>query len=162
MDRVSPSEVMSNVSVITVEWFQETHFANKLHRHDSHPILHVGNDIALPTILAHSVRAQNPNARIIHCTDSDTPAVRAADEVRRMDGDTGYLMVYRLQCFSRLGLTEPAIYPDTDMICVTPLDPKTLLDRSDTAVCERNYEVGEMFRTDHPHPDLTRRGWTFS
>lgn len=123
--------------------------------------LHVGDNTTLPTILAHSIRAQNPNARIIQCTDPDTPAVKGADEVRRFDGDTGRLMVCRLECFSRLGLTEPAIYLDTDMICVAPLDPETFLDGFDAAVCERNYEGGKMFRIDHPHPDLTRRGWTF-
>jgi len=124
--------------------------------------LHVGNDTAQPTILAQSIRAQNPDARIIQCTDPETPAVHGADEVKRLDGNTEHLMVYRLQCFSKLGLTELAIYLDTDMICVAPLDPVTLLDGFDAAVCERSYENDEMFRTDHPHPDLTRHGWTFS
>lgn len=124
--------------------------------------LHVGNDTALPTILAQSIRAQNPNARIIQCTDSDTPSVKGADEVIRIDGDTGRLMVFRLECFSRLGLHEPALYLDTDMICVAPFDPENFLDGLDVAVCERDYEGDELFRTDHPHPDLNRQGRTFS
>ncbi|MBT3305176.1 MAG: hypothetical protein HN377_01705 [Alphaproteobacteria bacterium] len=124
--------------------------------------LHVGNDTDLATILVQSIRAQNSNARIIQCTDSETPSVNGADDVIRIDGDTGHLMVFRLQCFSQLGLEETALYLDTDMICVAEISPETFLDGCDAAVCERDFEKDALFRADHPHPDLTRQGWTFS
>ncbi|MBC8337673.1 MAG: hypothetical protein H8E39_03185 [Alphaproteobacteria bacterium] len=124
--------------------------------------LHVGDDTDLPEILSRSIRAQNPNARIIQCTDSETPDVKGADEVSRHDGNPEMMMTFRLQAFSRLRLREPALYLDTDMICVAPIDPMDIIDGRDAAVCERSYERDELFRTDHPHPGLTKRGWTFS
>ena len=102
--------------------------------------LHVGQESLLPGILTRSIRARDRNARIIQCSDSGSPAVALVDDSRRFDGDADKLMTFRLRCFAELGLTEPALYLDTDMMLLRPVRVDELLDDCDAALCRREFE----------------------
>jgi hypothetical protein len=101
--------------------------------------LHVGEDATFPTILCRSLRANNPNAQIIQCSDSDTSAVEGVDEVVRFDGNTENLMFFRTAAYARLAFIGPTLFLDTDMICIDSVDPNRALDDGDAAVCLREY-----------------------
>jgi len=106
---------------------------------------HVGPDISQPMMLAHSIELRNPGARIIQCTDHETPEVPRATEVRRAGCDVSKLMIARLEGFAELGLTEPAIYLDTDMLVLTPIEPKQLLGDKTALLCKRSFNLGGAF-----------------
>ncbi len=108
--------------------------------------LHVRNKLAgdqaiFPIILVRSLRQQNPKARIVQCTDADTKEVAGVDEVVRVNSDAENLVLFRLECFA--GIIEPAMFLDTDMICVRPIDPATTLGSDDVALCARNYDLNK-------------------
>lgn len=106
--------------------------------------MHVGPQLYLPRVLAASIRHFVPDARIVQCTDGRTPGVEGVDEVRRIDGDPRHLMEFRLRSFSGLGLDVPALYLDTDMFLMGPVDPAGILGDCDAAVCEREFQTDEM------------------
>jgi len=101
--------------------------------------LHVGNDISFPTLLVRSIRVSNKDAVIYQCSDLDSPAIAGVDHISRVSGNAKNLMTFRLQAFSELNLTAPAIYLDTDMLVVAPLDVKDLLGGNDVALCQREF-----------------------
>jgi lipopolysaccharide biosynthesis glycosyltransferase len=101
--------------------------------------LQVGNSIE-PTILVKSIRKVMPGARIIQCSDKDTSAVDGISEIFRVEGDINNLMTLRLQAFSALGLASTAIYLDTDMVVLRPLDVDFLIGGADAVVCERSFD----------------------
>jgi hypothetical protein len=101
--------------------------------------LYVGDTTELPTILVRSIRAVDPAAKIIQCSDLVTPAVEGVDRVARLDGDTSRLMTFRLQSFADLAIAEPAMYMDADMVCVRRIDPGLVLGDAQVAVCRREY-----------------------
>jgi hypothetical protein len=89
---------------------------------------HVGEDIAMPTAMVFSIRRHNPDATIVQVSDERTPAVPGASRVFVTRGSRQYLMQWRTNAFAELGLTEPAMYMDTDMIVRHPLNPAVLLE----------------------------------
>jgi hypothetical protein len=89
---------------------------------------HVGEDIAMPTAMVFSIRRHNPDATIVQVSDERTPAVPGASRVFVTRGSRQYLMQWRTNAFAELGLNEPAMYMDTDMIVRHPLNPAVLLD----------------------------------
>src|SRR5712671_1018179 len=101
--------------------------------------LHVGNDNSFPTLLVRSIRVSNKDAVIYQCSDLDSPAIAGVDHISRVSGNAKNLMTFRLQAFSELNLTAPAIYLDTDMLGVAPLDVKDLLGGNDVALCQREF-----------------------
>lgn len=101
--------------------------------------LYVGDTTELPTILVRSIRAVQPAARIIQCSDPVTPAIEGVDQVARADGDISRLMTFRLRSFADLALAEPALYLDADMVCVRSIDPGLVLGDAQVAVCKREY-----------------------
>jgi hypothetical protein len=88
---------------------------------------HVGDDIAMPTAMVFSIRAHNPDATIVQVSDHQTPAVPGVSRVFVTQGNRQYLMQWRTNAFAELGLTEPAMYMDTDMIVRHPISPSALL-----------------------------------
>lgn len=112
----------------------------------------VGNSLE-PRILVRSIRKVMPDARIIQCSDKDTSRVDGVSEFFRVDGDVQNLMTLRLNAFSSLGLTDVAVYLDTDMVLLRPLDPGYLLGEADAVVCERSFggeqEFNANFRNIH-------------
>ena len=100
---------------------------------------HVGPDLSMPSMLAQTIRLTNPRAEIIHCTDRVTPAIEGVDWVHRDELDTSRLMTARLQVFSSLGLSEPALYLDTDMLVIKPIDVLGLLEDKRVSFCARSF-----------------------
>lgn len=89
---------------------------------------HVGDDIAMPTAMVYSIRRHNPDATIIQISDDLTPAVPGASRVFVSQGNRQFLMQWRTNAFAELGLTEPAMYMDTDMIVRHPINPAAVLE----------------------------------
>jgi hypothetical protein len=106
---------------------------------------HVGDDVAIPTMLVDSIRWSNPDAGIIFCTDLETPEIRGVDQRVEVVGDRSRLMTYRLKAFASCGLDEPAMYLDTDMLMVKPVNPATLLGTSRIAMCRRSFNIQTPF-----------------
>jgi len=105
--------------------------------------LYVGVDTTAPSILVRSIRAHNPEARIIQCSDRDSPEIAGVDRVFRLNkhGPKLLMMTFRLQCFAQLDIAEPTLFLDADMMCLASLDPAGILRDNDVAVCEREFET---------------------
>jgi hypothetical protein len=116
--------------------------------------LHVGVDPNVE-LLVRSVHKTNPNARVIQCTDQLTERVNGATEIYRHTGDTSNLMTFRLEAFSTLGLQEPAIYLDTDMLVLDELNAEDILVDADVACCERSFQRDATINTQFRGMDLT-------
>src|SRR5215831_9277161 len=114
--------------------------------------LHVGADTTLPTLLVRSLRAQHADAEIVQCTDTRTAAVAGVDSLHRHDGDASQLMTFRLESFAALQRRAPAVYLDTDMLCVAALDPGHMLGGAQVAVCSREFHREAVFN--HRFADL--------
>ena len=83
--------------------------------------LHVGADVALPSLMVASARAAMPAAEIVQMTDRVTAAIPGVDTVIRRDWDNQKMMIFR---FAHLAeLERPAsIFLDTDVIIQRPLE----------------------------------------
>jgi hypothetical protein len=77
--------------------------------------VHVGSDVALPTVMVASVRRVMSGARIVQLTDIDTAEIARVDEVVRLEYDGVNLMTYRLQHFAQLAPCD-VVFLDTDVI----------------------------------------------
>jgi hypothetical protein len=108
--------------------------------------LHVGDNPVYPAILVRSLRRQNKGALIVQCTDAKTKEVKGVDGVLRQDADSGLTALFRMQAFASVQLTGPAMFLDTDMVCVRPIDPAAILGGSDVALCARSYSLSSMVR----------------
>ena len=117
--------------------------------------LHVGVETLLPTLLVRSLRLHHPNARILQCSDRNTPEIKGVDEVFRFVGDVSNLMTFRLQCFSSLDTTNPTLFLDTDMLCVGSLDPTQIIQDADVAVCAREFGCQDILNTSFCGMDLS-------
>lgn len=111
--------------------------------------------MTIPTVLVRSLRAQHRSATIIQCSDEASPTVEGVDRVQRLEGDPALLMTFRLRSFATLGLAEPTMYLDTDMICVKPLDPAKIIGAADVAVCRREYDRDLTVNTNFRGMDLS-------
>ena len=93
-----------------------------------------------------SLRASNPNAEIIMCTDRHTPEIEGTRRFE-LTLDTDNWMEYRLQIYAELRLTKPAMYLDDDMIVNAAIDPKRLLGEQRVLLCERSFSRDLYFNT---------------
>lgn len=116
---------------------------------------HVGADIGVPTLLVQSIRAMHSQSEVIQCSDAGSPAVAGVDAVRRFEGDSANLMTFRLACFAALERCEPAIYLDTDMLCVRPVNPAMILGDHDVGVCKREFDRLGLFNPEFKGLDLS-------
>lgn len=116
--------------------------------------LHVGVETLLPQLLTASIKRLQPEACIIQCADEGTAEVEGVTRVHRAQGDVTRLMTFRLRAFSTLQLDGPAIYLDTDMLCVQPVDPAQALGIHDVAVCRREFDRALLFNTGFRGMDL--------
>ena len=83
--------------------------------------LHVGADVALPSLMVASARAAMPAAEIVQMTDRATVAIPGVDTVIRRDWDKQKMMIFRLAHLAEL--ERPAcIILDTDVIIQRPLE----------------------------------------
>ena len=116
---------------------------------------HVGEDLTFPTSLVRSILAHNPGAEIVQVTDRDTPTIPGVTWSHAADVDRERLMLSRTSAWADLGLDEPALYLDTDMIVNGPISPVRALGEGLAAMCRRSYNRDADF---NPH----QRGLDFS
>lgn len=109
--------------------------------------LHIGNDTGLAAQLVRSLREHHGDAAIVQCSDLETPEVPGISELLRFKGDTKKLMTYRLYAFSRVPITVPTWFLDTDMLCLAPLVAELALTDHDVAVCRREFNVDTPLKT---------------
>lgn len=100
---------------------------------------HVGDDVSLPSMLVDSINWTNPGAEIVCCTDSNTPDIPKVTRRVEVAGDRGRLMTYRLDAFSKSRVEGAALYLDTDMLVLRPIDPSSLLGDHEIAMCLRSF-----------------------
>lgn len=117
-------------------------------KHPTFVFFHVGNDIYQPQKLVSSIRASNPGAKIIMCTDTETPHLLGIDRRHEAPADRSRLMISRLAGFATLGLEEPAIYLDTDMLVNSEIDPVAILGDKDAVFCRREFDREAMINTE--------------
>ena len=117
--------------------------------------LHVGPASGFPTLLVRSIRAIQSDAEIIQCTDATTPVIEGVNSAARFAGDISNLMTFRLQSFATLNHAKPALYLDTDMLCVSRIDPVSELGECDVAVCHREFNCASPFNTGFAGLDLS-------
>lgn len=116
--------------------------------------LHVGDDPVVK-MLVQSIHKTNPDARLIQCADPLTAQIAGTTDIYRHEGDTSNLMTFRLEAFSGLGLNEPAIYLDTDMLVLTELNSEDILAETDVACCERSFGRDLLINTSFRGMDLS-------
>lgn len=116
---------------------------------------HVGADISMPQKMVNSLRLHNPHAEIIQVTDHHTPTLDGVTWVAPTEGDMRFLMEWRTRGFSELGLADPAMYLDTDMIVHRPIFPEELLGDAHIAVCRRSFNRDALFNVRQRGQDYT-------
>lgn len=116
---------------------------------------HIGTDISMPTMLVETIRLTNADSEIIQCSDENSPEVSGVSRVDRGEYDPNQLMIGRLKAFSQLGLTSPALYVDTDMLVIRPIDVSALLNQHRVSFCHRSFNFYGPFIG-------TQRGLDFS
>ena len=106
---------------------------------------YVGEDITQPAMLTKSILKADPAAHIIHCGDPQTPLIDGVSVRTNCDGDRRSLMSFRLRAFAELGLAEPAMYVDTDMLCMLPINSAALTEEYPVRFCARQFNLNWNF-----------------
>lgn len=83
--------------------------------------MNVGQDTKQASLLCRSIRIHHQDARIIQVTDKASPQVPGVDEAVRHTSSSGALMFFRTSAFSKVSVSEPTWFLDTDMLLVRPL-----------------------------------------
>jgi hypothetical protein len=100
---------------------------------------HIGEDTTQPARLIDSIEKTNPGSHIIMLTDTVTPGLQGAER-REFDVACGSLMTERLRAYTELGLQEPAVYLDTDMVVLGRINVPELLGDKKYAFCNRSFD----------------------
>ncbi|MBU3694052.1 MAG: tetratricopeptide repeat protein, partial [Rhodocyclaceae bacterium] len=103
---------------------------------------HVGPDLSEPSALVASIRHFMPHARITQCSDSLTPAVEFVDEVVRVGVNPDFLMLGRTAGFAKVQLQALAVFLDTDMLLLAPLEVPI---HARTLLCRRSFDRDRYF-----------------
>jgi len=109
---------------------------------------HVGEDTSIPQMLVDSIRWSNPGATVVQCSDELTPTVAGVDRKSVTDCDPTRLMTSRLHAFASAGVEHTAVYLDTDMLIMKPLDFPSILGNSAVAVTRRSFRRRFKFKTE--------------
>jgi len=117
----------------------------KENKQNTYVFFYVGEDVSQPKMLAESIFIMDQTAEIIHCSDESTPIVDFATRRFNFKSDRQRLMSSRLQAFAELGLNEPAIYVDTDMLCMKAIAARTLTKDVKTRFCFREFNLDWSF-----------------
>lgn len=96
-------------------------------------------------MLTKSILQADRTAQIVHCGDEQTPPIDGVSLRVNCDGDRRSLMSFRLRAFAELGLAEPAIYVDTDMLCMSPINPMVLTKNHPVRFCARQFNLDWSF-----------------
>jgi len=94
-----------------------------------------------------SLRASNPDAEIIMCTNRHTPEIEGVTRRFELTLNSNDWMEYRMQAYAELRLDRPAMYLDDDMIVNASIDPKKLLGGMNVLLCERSFYRESQFNT---------------
>ena len=116
--------------------------------------LQVGND-PIAEMMVNSITQSNPNSQIIQCSDPKTSKIEGVSEVFRLDSNSTNLMTFRLEAFSKLKLTEPAAYLDTDMLVLNKILVNQLLQEAEVALCSRSFGRDALINTNFRNMDLS-------
>lgn len=111
--------------------------------------MQVGDD---PTfeLFVWSVKLTNPSLNIIQCSDLTTKQINGTHHIHRISADPTNLMTFRLEAFSSLGLNEPAVYVDNDLIFLRSLDNLSeKLNGHRVGLCRRDYKRTVEFSDEH-------------
>jgi len=106
---------------------------------------HVGEDVSMPAKMVRSLKAVMPDSRVIMCTEIKSAIPEGVDDVSYSEGNAEELMEWRLRAFARVRLTSPAMYIDTDMLFVLPVDPAAILSDKEIAFCRRDFDRDAAF-----------------
>jgi len=101
---------------------------------------HVGEDITFPTKMVASLKAVMPEAEVIMCTDDATPEVPGVSERKISQGDVKQIMYWRTRAFAEAKIMRPAMYIDTDMLFMLPVNPAAILDDREIIFCRRSFD----------------------
>ena len=71
----------------------------------------------------------------------------SSDLTRRLEfeGNPDEIMTFRLKSFANSGIGGPAVYLDTDMLCLRSFDPAKVLGSKDLFICERSFGKNALF-----------------
>ncbi len=107
---------------------------------------HVGDDDELPTMMVNSALHHMPEAQVTQVTDCVTRKLPGVTRVFRTNTPSnGSWMIERIDGFSNCGITEPAIYVDTDMLWLGRFDPQRALGENVALVCRRSFNGETLF-----------------
>jgi hypothetical protein len=101
---------------------------------------HVGDDITFPTKMVASLKDVMPDAEVIMCTDDATPEVPGVSERKISKGDVKQIMYWRTRAFAEAKIMRPAMYIDTDMLFMLPVNPAAILDDREIVFCRRSFD----------------------
>ena len=106
---------------------------------------HIGSDSSCPQMLVDSIRKFNPNSKIVYCTDNSSPNINGVTHRLEFQGNPDEIMTFRLKSFANSGIGGPAVYLDTDMLCLRSFDPAKVLGSKDLYICERSFGRDALF-----------------
>ncbi len=106
---------------------------------------HIGPDISQPQMLVNSIRKFNLEAEIIYCTNDSSPEINGITTRLNFNGNSNQIILFRLKSFASSRINEPAIYLDTDMLCLKKFDPAVFLGKKDLYICERSFGKSALF-----------------
>ena len=115
---------------------------------------YVGDDITQPQMLASSIRRVDVSAEIVHCADTETPEISGIDRRVNVEGDRRFLMSYRLKAFANSLVDGPAVYMDTDMLCLRPIESGSLTKVGSARFCRREFACDLPFNGRFRNMDL--------
>lgn len=101
---------------------------------------HVGEDVSFPTKMVASIKDIMPDAEVIMCTDDATPKVPGVSERKISQGDVKQIMYWRTRAFAEAKIMRPAMYIDTDMLFLLPVNPAAILDDREIVFCRRSFD----------------------
>jgi hypothetical protein len=116
--------------------------------------LNVGSDTEYAEILCRSVKNTNPKSKTIQVTDVTSTAVNGVDEIIRFDGNSEDMMLFRSQAFSRVQITRPTLFLDTDMIVLQELP-----DLQGVGLCQREFGIDDLVNPDFKGLEFSEHKW---
>lgn len=116
--------------------------------------LQVGDD-PMVNMLIKSIKAFNIDSKIIQCSDYETKKFEGVSDIFRIDSNKENLMTFRLEAFSKLSLTNSAIYLDTDILVLRDIPVDKLLGDSDVALCHRSFGRDNFLNTNFKKMNLS-------
>jgi len=112
-------------------------------------------DSILPPLLIKSIRKYFPEAFIIQSTDLKTKSINGVDKTCRYDGDISNLMTFRLESNANIGITDPTIFLDTDMLIFKCFTLNNFID-SQVVLLEREFDVNKIINTKFNGMNMTQ------